>query len=427
MADRRRSTTAQLLFIAWPPLCAIGCAGAAAPAQPPAAQPSPVAIVVAPLPVASAQPAVALPDECAELSNPDVVAKLDLSRHGVDARRQAGIRAAIGASAELQRMAASIDADLRTACSRILMDLGGSPPEGSTANPVCSAAAKAIGDFKAKAGGSFTLTIRPPSCSGSMQEMADCAGKCDLQPNQGLTEVRCEGGELSGECAGQCAGICALTVGSECNGACDGACDGTFTGSCSGTCNGKCDGKQSRGECLGKCEGRCEGTGSGACQGACRGQCRLGSAATCKGQCSGMCTVALKAPRCSGMIQPPGLPKECTAWCGARVVRLTECTLAQVKIKASGVADPTPAQRLIAALNAHLPLVLKISIGIKDRALRASFDAAEVTTRAHSTLAPGASSCVLTALQKGQDAANQIRESLNASVNVMASASASSR
>ncbi|PIE05774.1 MAG: hypothetical protein CSA75_03000 [Sorangium cellulosum] len=374
------------------------------------------------------------PGNCPDIASAAAIAQVDWkSEFGFEAEGALKIKSALTASVELQGIAAEIEAELKGACTNLANDLGASI-EGDSAEAACKAAAKAIGDMKAKAGGSFKLAIVPPTCSASMDAMADCAASCDANIEPGSAEVTCEGGEISGSCAAECSGSCEMSAGATCEGTCEGSCEAGFKGTCNGNCEGKCDGKNSSGECAGTCEGKCEGGAKGQCTGTCKGKCELSAAAKCDGSCSGSCSVEMEAPKCSGELKPPEMSADCSAECDAKVSGKLECTPASVSLVARGAADADAAMKLKAALEANLPVVLKVAIGMKDKVVKVAgnvkavaeggIDAAKGMAKGGATAAAKVGMCLAAPFTGAIDAAANIQANVDVSVNVQASASA---
>jgi len=376
--------------------------------------------------------------DCPDIASVEAIASADFSKLGLDVEGAVKMKGALTASLALTDLAASIEADLKGACTKIATDLDQKVPEDAKAEAACKIAAKAIGDIKAKAGGSFSLSIKPPVCSASMSAMAECAGSCDASVSGGKAEVKCEGGELSGECGAKCEGKCSMEAGAACSGECGGSCEGEISGKCNGKCDGKCDGKATAkggAECAGKCDGKCDGKAEATCKGTCKGDCKLTAGGECKGTCSGKCSVDFKAPKCSGKIEPPKVSADCKAKCDAQVNAKLECTPASVAIKANGTADVKSAEKLVAVLQADLPLVLKVALGMKDKAVGAAGNVKAVVegvqgsmktmVKGGPTAAGKLAMCVGGKFTGAFDAAASINVNVNVSVNVQASASGS--
>ena len=382
------------------------------------------------------------PAKCPDLSKPETILQADFAgTFKLDAQTATKLRAATAAAIDLKLLAEQIDADLKAGCAPIAKDLGatGDFKDGKSA---CEAAAKAIGDFKAKLGANakVTLVTKPPKCEVAMNAMADCGAKCDASVQGPNAKVECEPGKLSGSCDAKCSGSCEVSGGAKCEGECSGSCDAEIKGSCSGTCNGKCDGKDSKATCAGTCEGKCEGGKVKAeCKGKCGGECKLKAEAKCEGTCTGKCSAEMKAPKCTGEVTPPKMSAECKGHCDADVSAKAECKPAQVGVAIVGAADASAAGKLKATLEANLPLVLKVAIGMAERVGKVAASVQVVIDGAQATItdvtAKGGAGAALTTGQLGAclggafkgaaSAAGSIKANVNVSVNVQASATAS--
>ena len=379
---------------------------------------------------------------CPDLSKPEAIMAFDFAGNfKLDAETGLKLRAATAAAVDIKGFADQIDADLKAGCGPIAKDLGaaGDFKDGKAA---CEAAAKAITDTKAKIGANakIALVVKPPRCSADLNVYGDCAGKCDASVSGGKAKVECEPGKLSGKCDANCEGSCDVQAGAKCDGTCSGTCDAEVKGTCSGTCNGKCDGKDSKAACAGNCEGKCEGGKvQGECKGKCGGECKLKASAKCEGTCSGKCSAEFKEPKCTGEVTPPKMSADCKAHCDASVSAKAECTPAQVGITASGAADAKAFAALKATLEKNLPLVLKVAVGMSDRAVKVAGEVQAVVDGGLSTItavsAKGGGGAALAATQltaclgetfKGAlSAAGSIKANVSVSVNVSASASGS--
>ena len=373
---------------------------------------------------------------CPDVSSISAIAKYDWAgEFGIDVQAAAKISAGLQAAISLQAFAAKLDADLKTACGGLAKDLGvaGDFDNGEAA---CKAALSGMADLKAQMGGSvkITLDVQPPYCSASMEAMADCAAQCDAELEPGSVEVECEPGKLSGECSAQCKGRCDMKAAAKCEGTCQGSCDASFSGKCGGDCNGKCDGKKANGPCAGKCEGSCSANAEGSCGGQCSGSCQMEAAAKCQGTCTGECSVEMKAPRCEGEMKPPKASAECEASCDASVQAEVDCTPPRIVLRVDGAANAEAAAKFKAALEANLPGILKIAIGMKDQALSVATSVKDVVGGVEVTIkslkaAPevGArlTACVAAPFKAAFDAAASVKVNVDVSVEVKASASAS--
>jgi hypothetical protein len=381
--------------------------------------------------------------KCPDLSKPESILAFDFAGNfKLSAQAGAKLKAATAAAVELKGFADQIDADLRAGCGGIAKDLGAGSDfkDGKSA---CDAAIKGITDAKAKlgAGAKLSVVVKPPRCQADMNAYGDCAGKCDVSATGGHAKVECEPGKLSGKCDASCEGTCDVQAGAKCEGTCSGSCDAEIKGSCSGKCNGKCDGKDSKGAaCAGTCEGKCEGgTVKAECKGKCGGECKLKASAKCEGTCTGKCTAEFKEPKCNGEITPPKVSADCKAHCDASVSAKMECTPAHVGVVATGAADVKAFETLKATLEKNLPLVLKIAIGIDDRAAKMATNGKAVFEGTMSSMTEIAGSgggqaaltvgqltaCLGETFKGALNAAGSIKANVNVSVNVSASASGS--
>lgn len=372
---------------------------------------------------------------CPNLSNAMAVANLDFAKEfGLDGDAAAKLKSAVKASVELKGISAKIRGDLKTACGNLATDLGADP--GNSAQSACEAAAKAIEEIKAQAGGKFSLELVPPQCSASIEAMGSCAAECDASIDPGSVDIKCEGGELSGQCDAKCTGSCYAEAGANCSGTCRGECTADFRGTCNGECDGKCDGKPTGGaaSCKGKCEGACSATGKGTCKGQCKGKCELKGAANCEGTCTGKCSVTMTQPRCTGEIVPPEMSAECKAECDAQLSADLHCTQPSVGAKFTGAKDAEAAAKLSAALRAHLPAILKVSMGMKNSVVKASgniktvaegvLGSVEEIAKGSAKAAAKVTMCVGKPLKAAVEAAADIQADVQVSAEVQASAGA---
>jgi hypothetical protein len=365
---------------------------------------------------------------------------------GLEGELEGKVKAALAAGANLQKIAVNVEGEVATACGNLAKDLGVpddqiAPKEdgpGKKAEAACDAAAKAIGDLKAKAGGKLVVEVKPPQCRASVSAMADCAAKCDATVKPGEVKVECEGGKLSGKCEGKCEGQCTVEAGARCDGTCSGKCEGTcrgdISGKCDGTCNGKCDGKDAKGKCAGVCEGKCDGKADAACNGECGGTCNASCQATTKGECGGTCTggcsVEFKEPKCAGEVKPPEMSAECKANCDAEVKANLECDPGQVFVKASGTADYQAGLKLKAALEKNLPALIKVSVGMKDQVsnvagnVKASLEGVQAAISGGGASALKVAGCFAASLDAQAKAAVSIDVSVKASASASGSATA---
>lgn len=375
---------------------------------------------------------------CPDVSSVKAIAEFDWAGgFGLDAKAAGKISGGLQAAVQLKAFAAKLDADLVAACGGLAGDLG-KGGDFNNGEEACKAAMSAMADVKAElgAGVKISLSVEPPRCSASMDAMAQCAAECDAELEPGSVEVECEAGKLSGSCEAECSGRCDLSAAATCEGTCSGSCSAKFEGTCGGTCKGKCDGKKMKGggTCEGTCKGKCDAAAEGSCGGECSGSCELSAAAKCEGTCTGECSVEMKAPKCEGKVTPPKASAECNASCDAKVQAEVECTPAKVALVIDGAASADAAAKLKGAVEANLPAVLKIAIGMKDEALGVARSVGDVVAGVQTTIkalksdaSVGArlTACVAAPFKAAIDAAASVKANVNVSVEVQASASAS--
>ena len=73
----------------------------------------------------------------------------------------------------------------------------------------------------------------------------------------------------------------------------------------------------------------------------------------------------MKAPKCSGEVKPPEMSAECKGNCDAKLSAELECTPPMVQIAFEGSVDVQAAAKLRTALEANLPALIKVSVGMK--------------------------------------------------------------
>src|SRR6185436_13953539 len=95
----------------------------------------------------------------------------------------------------------------------------------------------------------------------------------------------------------------------------------------------------------------------------CSGSCEMKAAAKCEGSCSGGCSVEMKAPQCSGEFRPPKVDATCQTNCGAKAAASAKCDPPGMKIVIRGKAS-AEAQKVVTALQASLPTIVKVQLGI---------------------------------------------------------------
>lgn len=370
---------------------------------------------------------------CPGLGTLDGLAKIDLAKEfTLDAASAAKIKIGLETAAEIVGVGTQIDEDLKAACISITRDLGAKAEYESTA-AACKAATKALESVRAHLGPDMLITVavRPPSCSQSMDAMAECLTGCDPALEGAPADMQCEGADVAGACDGKCAGTCDMAAGGKCDGRCEGGCAGSFVGTCKGKCTGKCAGTSVRGaECAEQCGGKCEGEATGQCKGVCRGDCTFKAPAGCAGQCTGKCSVAFKAPLCAGDIVTPNVSANCRTRCDVQGSTLIACSAATVAITVDGAADSDAAASYQAALESSLPTLIDIAQGMGERFARASAGAQkalkDLRRRVKATKKPARlAACVAGPLQKAVLAAAAIQANVKVSAAVSESASAS--
>lgn len=383
-----------------------------------------------------------LAGKCPDLSKPESIMAFDFAANfKVSPQAGAKLKAATAAAIDLKGFADQIDADLKLACGNIAKDLG-TGADFKDGKAACDAALKGIADTKGKlgAGAKVAVVVKEPRCQADLNAYASCAGTCDAKLSGGKAKIECEPGKASGKCDASCEGSCDVQAGAKCDGTCSGSCDAEVKGSCSGTCNGKCDGKAGNGACAGNCEGKCEGgTVKGECKGKCGGECKLKASAKCEGTCTGKCSVEFKEPKCTGEVKPPEMSADCKAHCDTNVSAKMECTPAQVGVTVTGGADAKALASLKGTLEKNLPLVLKVAIGMGERAGKVAANGQAVVEGVSSNITEiagtGGGQAALTAGQitaclgdtfKGAvSAAGSLKANVSVSASVSASASGS--
>jgi hypothetical protein len=148
---------------------------------------------------------------CPDMTKIEEIDKFDFAGNfKLQADAAAKIKSGVGAAVAIKELADKIDGDLKGACIGIAHDLGdaGDYKSGPDA---CKAAAKVIGDVRAKLGASAKIgfDFSEPHCGIEVNAYADCAGGCDASVKGPTAEVQCEPGKLSGTCGAQCSGDCA--------------------------------------------------------------------------------------------------------------------------------------------------------------------------------------------------------------------------
>lgn len=323
--------------------------------------------------------AAGLPDVNCEGMDTGDFANLKISG---GAQVEGKVKGFLSAAYSLDKVLVDMEVGLIASCAQLGKDLDmpeaelkAEPDGGKGGEKVCGAvAAKIQGILKANAEAKLALEIGAPKCYANVDVMTKCFGECGSPISGGKIEASCQGGEISGKCEGACKGDCTIEAGAECSGSCgatcEGKCDAGFKGTCGGACDGKCDGKalpkSAKGKCEGTCEGKCDATAKGSCTGTCDGSCsascKAKAGAECKGSCSGGCSVEMKAPECSGDFVPPSVDPSCQLQCGAKGLASARCEPPSLKITVNGKAGGD-VEKLVAALQTSLPLILKIQLG----------------------------------------------------------------
>lgn len=351
------------------------------------------------------------------------------------------VKGFLSAAYDLKKIAVDMEAGLMASCGKLGKDIGVTDAEmkaeaggGKGAEKVCGAvAAKISGMLKADASAKLSLDIGAPKCSVDVDVMSKCFGDCGSPVQGGELKASCSGGEISGKCDAKCEGKCSVEAGASCTGSCSaecsGSCDAGFSGECGGKCDGKCDGKSSKGKpCKGKCEGKCEanakGSCSGTCGGKCSGSCEAKAGGKCEGSCSGGCSVKMKAPKCSGEFKPPSVSLDCQVSCAAKGAVSAKCEPPPIKITVNGKAS-AELEKLVAALQADLPEIVKIQLGVGARVgaaaagvVKAGAEVKDVAVQAGMQ----AGVCVATALAASVSASASLKVNVSASASVGGSA-----
>lgn len=249
-----------------------------------------------------------------------------------NARANVKVRAFVAASKDLVELSVQMEHMAAEACRRMGRDLGVPEPQmdahsddpGAEAQAACGALSVRI-DSILQTGVQVRAQATPPQCQADLQAKANCEGSCNVELDPGQIVAQCEPARLSGLCQGRCVGGC--------------------EGRCNGTCQGQCSAVDAQGRCNGVCNGTCNG----------------GCDATCHAHCEGQ----WQAPRCEGMVRPPSADAECNASCNARASFRAQCTPAVVRVQASQNTELVA--RLIATLQANLPLLLQAEIALGRR------------------------------------------------------------
>jgi len=344
--------------------------------------------------------AVPVAPRCPDVADDAAVLAYDWTAFHVDAARAADLKRALAAAIEVKRLAARVDADLKTGCGGLATDLGASG-DFESGKEACEAASRAIRETIAKLGGpKIALDAAAPKCGAPLDVFAVCAAECEARERAAPT---CEAGKLQGACTGACSGACDVQSGAKCAGTCRGKCDGK--------CQGRCEGIASRGVCAGTCDG--------VCTGACTGACDLRDKAPCNGTCTGACDAEMKTPRCVAALASPSAA--CAARCNARSFAKADCTRARVGVTIEA-SDKPLAKKLTSALENDLPLVLQISSGMRQRLEKLAADAKALLADAEALAdSPALGKCVAPTMREGIAACTSIQSSLAAAAAISSS------
>lgn len=302
----------------------------------------------------------------------------------------------------------------------------------------CSLAVKAVGTFKAQAGGTLKIVFEPPKCEASVSAKANCqakcdvSGKCDIKANP----PKCTGGKLQISCKGECTAEAGASV--SCEGSCSGSCSGSCTAEggveCSGKCNGTCTasasggggGIQADGTCKGTCKGTCEVTApsaqcSGSCKGSCSASCKASANASVK--CDGKCSGDFEPLKCEGGKLEGGckVDAKCDGNCDASVSAKAECTPPQITVEVQGAADIQAAGKLKATFEANLGVILAFKARLKAMADIAASFSGNISVDVLSDLK---AACIPPMIAAVGSAVEDVKGSLDASVSIAGSAGA---
>lgn len=352
------------------------------------------------------------------------------------------------AAGDIAATASGAVADVTGACMNIATDLGDDPKAGATKTGTAALSfwcGEAVARLNAVAGGTvqgqLDVRVEPPACTLSVQAVASCQAKCDVNGacNVKATPPRCTGGTLEISCKGSCTGTVSAPA-IDCTGACSGKCTGTCeaSGGASVDCTGKCEG-----ECTAKAG---VGTGiqtDGSCHGACSGSCKLdaGAKVACAGTCAGTCDASCRATagqvsvKCSGTCDTDFEPVSCEGGkleggcdvdahcqgnCNASASAKAECRPPRVDITAKGTAAAFAT--IAATLEKNLPSLLIVA-----RARGQAFlDLAKTTGEGAATLSASGkldvkgTACVATALSSAVQGTADFAEAFAQSGKVVA-------
>ena len=330
---------------------------------------------------------------CPDVSDDAAVLGYDWTAFHLEGARADDLKRALAAAIEMKRLAARVDADLKTGCGGLATDLGASG-DFESGKEACDVASRAIRETIAKLGSpKIALDAVPPKCGAPLDVFAACAAECQARERAVPT---CAAGKLQGACSGACSGACDVQSGAKCAGTCRGKCDGK--------CRGRCEGVSSRGVCAGTCDG--------VCTGACTGACDLRDKAPCNGTCTGACDSEMKTPKCVASLASPSAA--CAARCNARAFAKAECTRARVGVTVKA-SDKALAKKFKAALENDLPLVLQISSGMRQRLEKLAADATALLADAEALAdSPALGKCVGPTMREGIAASTSIESSVAA-------------
>ena len=304
-----------------------------------------------------------------------------------DAKTNGTIRAFVVASSDLGVTAASMEAQVADACTRMGMDLGLGPQQlqpaggpGGRAQGACGpVAARIDGILRAAGNAQLAITYAPPECRFAADAYASCAASCNIQLDPGSIVAHCSPGRLSGTCQGTC----------------NGGCDGTCSGSCQGACSAAGPGGQCNGECSGTCHGQCS--------------------ATCHAQCQGQWIV----PRCDVDARGPNADAKCDASCKAHAEVTAACTPARVWVQ--GTSQWPDVARLAATLQMNLPVLLTAQLGYGKRLvgdMQAMGDVAADLGTVLGNVGAHATACIAAAGAEVAQATASIRVSVSVSASI---------
>ena len=285
----------------------------------------------------------------------------------VDAR----VRSFMQASADLDGVAASLKAAVKTACIGIASDLGATDTWSSMGDSddaiangngtgACDAAsAKIVAIMNAHPNANFALLISRGECHTDFNAEAQCESGCTstqvCQP--GTVVTRCDPAQLSVVCDGNCEaqGTCEGTVNAAAN--CQGQCEAVCTGHCSGTCTDATGHRTSNDpNCHGKCTDGCSGTCNGRCQITVSGGVACGTNVYCKAGCTSDYT----QPRCESQCTPPSctIDQSCFENCRASVSSKAVCDPPTVQLFADTTTGPDVA-KLVATIDKNMPPLIQ--------------------------------------------------------------------